>query len=177
MVLMFLSLLCCIVCWKIPKLNSTGSSVKQEWVLDNREVKKLNNIPLCETQPGKIWVVNMNLWKMVTPIKYSPLNNIQLWKMFTLDNIHPWKILIPEKYSPLKDIYPWKIFTPEKYSPLKNIHYPPYWCPPCPCPPVDGPNQLICIFDIYLLSWWWQALWLYRWLLLHPPSLWGSVCQ
>ena len=53
----------------------------------------------------------MNLWKMVTPEKYSPLKNS-----------HPWKIVTPEKYSPLKNIYPLKIFTPEKYTPLKNTH-------------------------------------------------------
>ena len=75
----------------------------------------------------------MNLWKMVTPVKYLPLKNIHLSKKFTLKNIHRCKIFAPEKYSllkiftpeeysPPKYIHSWKIFTPEKYSPLKNNH-------------------------------------------------------
>ena len=77
----------------------------------------------------KNWAVNMNLWKMITPVKHSPLCPPcpcpfhYVWHLCPpsscppSQNIHHWKMFTPEKYSPLKTSHSWKLFTPEKIHP------------------------------------------------------------
>ena len=60
----------------------------------------------------KNWAVNMNLWKMITPVKHSPLCPPCPGPL-CLTSVSTKFMSTISKYSPLKNIQPWKIFTPE----------------------------------------------------------------
>ena len=103
----------------------------QEYLVDKKEKFHVTRQrSTVRNSDEKKWAMNMNLWKIITPVKHSPLCPLSTMSVSTMSDVcvhlvhvDHLKIFTPEKCSPLKTSRPWKIFTPEKYSRLKNIHH------------------------------------------------------
>ena len=131
--------------WKCQILNMKSNCLAWKCNLINQNSKlgqhvnfslKTRQCSTVRNSDRKIWAVNMNLWKMVTPVKHSPLyppclcppsscppsQNIHHWKIFTPQKYLPLTYINPWKYSQLKNIHSWKKIMSKEYSPLKNIH-------------------------------------------------------